>query len=54
MSQEGAEVWLGKPVLLPDDKDVAHPLETAYIQSIYEEVQLEVKSRPDVERVARS
>lgn len=54
MLQEGAEVWLGRPVLPTEDKDVGHSLETACIQSIYEEVPLEIPSSIRVERMARS
>lgn len=41
MAQEGAQVWLRKPVLPTNDEYVAHLLATTYIQIIYEDVRLE-------------
>lgn len=38
MVQEGGDVWLGEPVLPTNDKYVAQPLATAYIQSIYDKL----------------
>lgn len=38
VAQGGAGVWVGESSLPTDDKDVEHPLPTAYIQIIYEEV----------------
>lgn len=40
--QEAVDAWGGECLLPTDDKDVEHPLPTAYIETIYEEACLEV------------